>query len=1128
MIAGSIEIQLLANIARLQSDMDKANRTVSGAMQKIEASAKMAMRAVGGIVGAIGIRELVQATDTYTKFTAQLKLATRSADEYAQAYRNVQRISRDAQVDISATAQIYARLSNALRDAGASQKQISDISETISLALRVNGATATETASAMLQLAQAFGSGRLAGEEFRAVSEAAPGLLRELARAIGVPVGALKEMAKEGKLTSDVLANAWANPAYLEGLREQAKEVRTISSAIVVLKNNFITLLGEMDKANGVSANVANGILFLADKMAFLADMVYGTIEVFKQFGRSLAVVFNDIKTFGQVASMSMNVVQALLNKDKIAQVLKEREEFNKAANADLEKFINGNFRRFRDAMVESREEAAKPYDTTPLKTFGAELDKAAAKAENLRNKQILQDLQDEINFEEEMRETRAKIKYEEAVEAKKQLEKDEKYRTDFIMKRNQEISDEYLRTVKEQNDKAQREYDRFYDRLSQSITDALFRGFESGKDFIQNFKDTLIRAFQTLILQPRIEMIVKGSGIGALFGVPGVANAAIPGGGIGGGFSGLGDLWNIGKGLFDGFSGVQSAITGGIEKLGVMLATGNGGLLDSLGGFIGANAGTIGNVLPFAGAALQAFTGNLKGAAFTAAGAALGSVIPGIGTALGGAVGGLVGSLFGGEDIPMIGSRAVSKYVGGQLTSRNTAYGDKKLGADAAVKGLTGAFASTLGGLLGEFGLNDTVASNSILRKRTNVRGFFNAAFEGGKVRLSEKYGKDADIGKSFEKMVASVMGPLLVQAIRKSKLDTDIKSLFDGISSQSDVQAMIAAAVNLKQNQEQLTKVYDLTAESAARAGRLTGATGAQLVELLKKMTDAANAYKTVGEVLVEAQTSLVDSLSVGNANSLPATLKAFDDILKSIDKSAPGGIEKFSDLFMIRDQFAAYRQSVDSLKGNVRGALFGMASPAEQQAMMQADLAKMFAELGRDVPGSIEELINLGKSIDYTTKEGLDLAAVFPSLVQAFQQTRGQVDGLLNSLGQLDINRFRTLVDYTRAQRYVDNGIPLSSLPSYDVGTSFVPKDGPAMIHRGERILTASENKSLTVNLGSLVAEVRQLRDENQRLLVSIIQATQKTAKVMQKIDDEGVVLSEINNDGERVVLDVRTVS
>ena len=47
-VAGTLEIQLLANIARLQKDMDDAKRSVGGAMSAIEKSVGMAARALGG------------------------------------------------------------------------------------------------------------------------------------------------------------------------------------------------------------------------------------------------------------------------------------------------------------------------------------------------------------------------------------------------------------------------------------------------------------------------------------------------------------------------------------------------------------------------------------------------------------------------------------------------------------------------------------------------------------------------------------------------------------------------------------------------------------------------------------------------------------------------------------------------------------------------------------------------------------------------------------------------------------------------------------------------------------------------------------------------------------------------
>jgi len=56
------------------------------------------------------------------------------------------------------------------------------IMDSLSKGLSATGAEASEVNSVMLQLAQAFGSGRLAGDEFRSVSENMPILLDILAK----------------------------------------------------------------------------------------------------------------------------------------------------------------------------------------------------------------------------------------------------------------------------------------------------------------------------------------------------------------------------------------------------------------------------------------------------------------------------------------------------------------------------------------------------------------------------------------------------------------------------------------------------------------------------------------------------------------------------------------------------------------------------------------------------------------------------------------------------------------------------------------------------------------------------------------------------------------------------------
>lgn len=273
-MASTVSVDFNANLARFSSAIDRATNDLSKFQTNAERISKNignTFKTFGGgfAVGAL-FNQVTQITDSYTKLTAQLKNSTVSFEAFGQSFENVQRIAKSAQVDIEAIATTYARLSNALRDFGASQSTIADVTETISLALKVNGATAQEAASANLQLSQAFGSGKLAGEEFRAAMEAAPNLMRILAESMKVPVGALKDMAKNGQITSDVLLKAFSDKKVLEGLREQAKQVKTISGGYTEIYNQIKLLVGETEKASSATslyAKTLSGVSALIEKI---------------------------------------------------------------------------------------------------------------------------------------------------------------------------------------------------------------------------------------------------------------------------------------------------------------------------------------------------------------------------------------------------------------------------------------------------------------------------------------------------------------------------------------------------------------------------------------------------------------------------------------------------------------------------------------------------------------------------------------------------------------------------------------------------------------------------------------------------------------------------------------------
>jgi hypothetical protein len=194
-------------------------------------------------------------------------------------------------------------------------------------------------------------------------------------------------------------------------------------------------------------------------------------------------------------------------------------------------------------------------------------------------------------------------------------------------------------------------------------------------------------------------------------------------------------------------------------------------------------------------------------------------------------------------------------------------------------------------------------------------------------------------------------------------------------------------------------------------------TGYADDQLAAFVNTLASTALATQKTSVSLLKQRDSLTESIG-----SLPSSIAAFDALLKAIDTSTAGGQSQFADLFGLREQFANFTNAWDSVVGNVESAIYGLLSPSEQLAMDQANLAKMFAELNISVPTSLQDLINLGKSIDFTTEAGLDLALAFPTLVEAFKETKEGVESLSQSLSS---SYFTTRADFLSAQISASNG-------------------------------------------------------------------------------------------------------
>ena len=300
-------------------ESQKAMAELAGEQQRAKGKVSFgqvggALASFGGAYGAVSaVRSYVEIADSSKKMDAQLKLATKSQEQFSQAQEDTYRIAQTGRVPLQDTVTLYSRLSPALDDLGRGQKDVAGVTEAVTASLRISGSTASESASTLTQFSQALGSGVLRGEEFNSVAENAPRLLRALADGLNVPTGALRGMAAEGQLTADVITDLTLKA--LPQLQAEAQQLpQTVDGTLTQLQNAVVKAFSESDTSGFVSAiehlrevvtdpQVVEGLTSIAAGMATLAGWTAQAASEFSQFAKETA--YSAAKANGYVDELS-------------------------------------------------------------------------------------------------------------------------------------------------------------------------------------------------------------------------------------------------------------------------------------------------------------------------------------------------------------------------------------------------------------------------------------------------------------------------------------------------------------------------------------------------------------------------------------------------------------------------------------------------------------------------------------------------------------------------------------------------------------------------------------------------------------------------------------------------------
>lgn len=163
----------------------------------------------GGLTAAAGLGALATRSGLSAEAAqVRLKALTDQFGEYNKAVAATARISQTLRISNTEAQESFASLYASLRPTGITIAEIEKAFIGFSAAARNSGATAQETSNALIQLKQGLASGVLQGEELRSIREQAPLAAQAIAKELGVTIGELKDLASEGKVTTDVVLRA--------------------------------------------------------------------------------------------------------------------------------------------------------------------------------------------------------------------------------------------------------------------------------------------------------------------------------------------------------------------------------------------------------------------------------------------------------------------------------------------------------------------------------------------------------------------------------------------------------------------------------------------------------------------------------------------------------------------------------------------------------------------------------------------------------------------------------------------------------------------------------------------------------------------------------------------------------
>ncbi len=243
---------------------------------------KKIMGFVGAYAGIQTIGNVINLSDQMSQTESKLGMILDKQTDINQMEKMIFQAAQNSRTEYQSTADMIGRIGNNAKGVFKSNAELVKFAEILNKKYIIAGASSEEMKNSLIQLTQGLGSGVLRGEELNSVFESAPNIIQSIADYLGVPIGKIREMAANGKLTADVVKNAILSSVD-ETNAQFDKMSTTWSQRWTMIKNNALMAFQPiLNKINEIANSKAFDTLFdsAVQGMYLLSNIVTKTVDL--------------------------------------------------------------------------------------------------------------------------------------------------------------------------------------------------------------------------------------------------------------------------------------------------------------------------------------------------------------------------------------------------------------------------------------------------------------------------------------------------------------------------------------------------------------------------------------------------------------------------------------------------------------------------------------------------------------------------------------------------------------------------------------------------------------------------------------------------------------------------------